>query len=490
MVSWKSLFRAICKVRYLEIHVQYYVGGGAWNLVVVTSVLGTSATNTCLNFVMRTPQLKAVRSYFSRQTAPLLAVRSKLAAKESPTPQRQETQKFTLLPYDIILIVVEFLDERSTARWVQTCRHFRDLIEPVLYRHIQVFRTHEEETSDPLKCHLLHRTLVNRPDLIPFVLSYHGPFKPDILVLERVARDKQPTKRKSRWFKAKAETENPPEKVPTSEEVLKTADAIFRGMINLRDVHFTDQISFKTLFVLDYLKNLEKLALDIGGYSIYLVYALRILPRLKHLELLRAGGLRGLESTDVPELRSLKAPLFEASKIVPGRPIETLELLDDSWTYRSYSGGVAENLFKDLTLSACEITDFTIRFGCSGNDETVAEYLELAARYLPSIERLCISSRHTVSDSLLLEMVPAVSSLRHLKITGPVSRKETDATTVLHETQQFEDDIPLYCPEDFDRFVRRLKEHCHGLIEVEWCRSETVHCRAEGEIPFRYRAVE
>ncbi|KAG8949359.1 hypothetical protein FRC04_008594 [Tulasnella sp. 424] len=382
---------------------------GTWWL----SIPGTSTTNTCLS-VMRTPQLKAIRSYFSRQ----------------------KTRNFTLLPYDIILIVVEFLDEWSAARLVQTCRHFRDLIEPVLYRHIQVFRSHEEETSDPLKCHLLHRTLVNRPDLIPFVLSYHGPFKPEILVLERVARDEQPTKRKSRWFKAKAETQHPPEKVPTSQEVLKTATAIFMGTINLREVHFTDPIIPRTTLVLCHLKNIERLALSNGGYSSFLTYAVRTLPRLKHLELLGAEGLVGLQSTDLQELRSLKAPLFEASKIVPGRPIETLELLYDSWTYRSYSGGVAENLFKDLTRSACEITDFTIRFGCSGNDETVAGYLQLVARYLPSIERLCISSRHTVSDSLLLEILPAVGSLRHLKIMGPVSRKEKDATTVLNAPQQ------------------------------------------------------
>ncbi|KAG8965692.1 hypothetical protein FRC05_003080 [Tulasnella sp. 425] len=396
MASWKLLFRAICKGCHLESVRCVELGG--------CPSLAPPPTNTYLS-VMRTPQLKAVRSYFSRQTASPLAVRSKPAAKESPTPQRQETQKFTLLPYDIILIVVEFLDERSTARWVQTCRHFRDLIEPTLYRHIQVFRTHEEETLGRFKGHLLHRTLVNRPDLLPFVLSYHGPFKPETPVLKRVARDEQPTKPKSRWFKAKAETENPPEKLPTFQEVqvLKTANAIFRGMINLRDVHFTDRIDFSTILVLEYLKNLEKLALNLEGYSIYLVYALRNQPRLKHLELLRAGGSVWFPSTDVQELRSLKAPLLEASKIVPGRPIETLELLDDSynWTSRSYSGGVAENLFKDLTRSACEITDFTIRFGYSGNDETIERYLQLVARYLPSIEQLCVESRHAVSDSLL-----------------------------------------------------------------------------------------
>lgn len=87
-------------------------------------------------------------------------------------------------------------------------------------------------------------------------------------------------------------------------------------------------------------------------------------------------------------------------------------------------------------------------------------------------------------------MLSALTSLRHLKLIGKISRREKDATRVVDKTQQLRDGTPLYCQADFGHFVRRLKKRCHGLIEVEWCYSEMFYCRGEGVIPFRYSAIE
>lgn len=327
--------------------------------------------------------------------ATLSAVRRKLVVVES-TPEHQKAPKITDLPYELIFVIIGSLDKRSIACMVQTCQDFRSLLEPILYRHIQVFRSHTEATSNPLKSFLLHRTLVERPDILSFVLSYHGPLVPDIQALQSVILD-EPMMRNSLWFGGRG-IQQPSRKVPVFDESLEVSKTIFRGTVNIQDLHFTDQISDSTIGILDSLKNIEKLALNIGGYSSLLLPALRTQPRLKHLELLRGGSEDLFQSTDLPELRSLKATLLEAAEIVPGRPVERLELLD-YWAYKDYDQGRTEDLFRDLTRSACDITDFTTRISRPLNHKAIKNSLRLVAQYLPRIERLCISFRQGVSDS-------------------------------------------------------------------------------------------
>ncbi|KAG8912120.1 hypothetical protein FRC00_005223, partial [Tulasnella sp. 408] len=249
--------------------------------------------------------------------------------------KRQETpSKVACLPYEILLAIIQLLDERSAACMLRTCRILRTLVEPFLYRYIQVDHGKEERRLNPLKAHLLHRTLVGRPDLLPVIRSYHGPLVPRLDPFKDV--DYDPQRYKVLWRKMKTTTQYNLVKNVYG-EYLEKAKIIFSGTINIQELHFTEVVSKDMAQVLGAFKaprsnmmNIKRLGLNVGTfYASELVPILRTQPRLEHLEL--HGGTYNilLNETDLPELESLKAELVHAARIVPGRPIKKLELLDD-----------------------------------------------------------------------------------------------------------------------------------------------------------------
>ncbi|KAG8898248.1 hypothetical protein FRC00_003066, partial [Tulasnella sp. 408] len=250
--------------------------------------------------------------------------------------RQKESPRIASLPYEILLAIFESLDERSVACMLRICRFFRNLVEPILYRHIRVYHGPEYEAlrPNPVKPHLLHRTLVARPDLLPAILSYHGPLVPN----HRVSFDAYaPKRRKELWRKIKTTTRQQVMNNLVFDEYLEKARTIFSGTINIQELHFTGEITpyiAQMLSVLDAPKSkkmdIKKLVLNVEWCSPELVSILRTQPGLKHLELPRLrGGEIQLHETDLPELESLKAELQHAARIVPGRPIKKLELY---WT--------------------------------------------------------------------------------------------------------------------------------------------------------------
>ncbi|KIO28922.1 hypothetical protein M407DRAFT_21997 [Tulasnella calospora MUT 4182] len=272
----------------------------------------------------------------------------------------------------------------------------------------------------------------------------------------------------------------------TFNECLEIAEAIFSRTVNMQDLHFTDGIKHCTLRVLgsfnapeSKMMKIQRLAFSLRGYSPVLISILRTQPRLKHLELHQGGGNMRFEEADLPELESLKAHLWDAVDIVPGRPVRKLELLYD------WNSEPSQVLFRQLTLSTCGITDFTTQFAHSGSDDVALKNLRLLCRHLPQIERLCLWLRCALSDSVLIETLPAFSSLSYLKLIGVVSRKEK------FDEGQSHNSIAKYSPDDFENFVQSLKERCRNLNEVEWCRTATYSCSSwEGEIAFWYRDTQ
>lgn len=424
-------------------------------------------------------KLQLVRSHIRNWTAPLPVVWRKPTAKTSPL-ERQKASTLAFLPDDILLLIIDFLDERSKARMVQTSHYFQNLVEPVLYRYIVLDCS--TERRDPLKSHLLQDTLAGRQDLLPCVITYHGPLVPDVMALRRIAKS-EAMRKQARWSKFRT-TQSTPWKALSYEERFEIAKTIFSGAINMRELHFTDFVDWFSRQLWDPFNaiksnmNLKKLVLHIGGDSPYLVPILRAQPGLKELELLRGRGSQvpGLQHTDLPELQSLKATLSEAAAIVPGRPVRKLELIIYSSRGEIHQQNIFnEDLLRQLTLSSCDIADLTVRFHRALDGNFVGENLRLVAGYLPRIERLCLSVRGGVSDNLLLGTVFMFSSLQSLKLIGVVLMEESHDAIFeegwIHRSE--------YGPQDIGDLFRRLKEVCPSLIGFEWCHREKSLCCME-----------
>ncbi|KAG8902479.1 hypothetical protein FRC01_009568, partial [Tulasnella sp. 417] len=280
------------------------------------------------------------------------AVRSK---SQEPPP------KIAFVPHEVLLPIIESLDEQSVGSIVQTCRFFRNLAEPFLYRHIRVYRNDEEVWRGPLKAHLLHRTLVGRPDLLLFILSYHGPLVPNVDIFQ-VFPHYGPKREKVLWRKMKTTTRHSVIKNSdlVLEEYLERAKIIFRGTTNMQELHVTDRTSDFAMQIVgavdasgSKILDIKRLALQHAHLTPWLNSIVRAQPGLKHLELHDIEAEFWLDDTDLPELESLRAGLVHAARIVPGRPVKKLELLDN-WPRDQ------GELWQKLTLSTCNITEFIV----------------------------------------------------------------------------------------------------------------------------------
>lgn len=317
---------------------------------------------------------------------------AKKSERPEPSPQSPSPQNPSL-PYDILLLIAELLDEQRLGRLIQTCRQLQILVEPILYRHIRVLRNRGWPAQNPLKSHFLHRTLVGRPDLLPVIRSYHGPLIPTANDAESITSS-GPSKGVALWpfwHKTGTATRKPG---LNDLDFVKRAKIIFSGATNIRELHFTDTIAKDTTQVFSALgaprgsktTNIQSLVLRIGIDSPQLTPILRMQPRLRHLELqLESYVPVRLDGTVLPELESLKAELRHAAEIVPGRPVKKLELLND-WT--SYKDSLQR-----LALSTCGITEFITHITFLGTDYTIPDILIAPARYLQGIERLCFRLR-------------------------------------------------------------------------------------------------
>lgn len=231
--------------------------------------------------------------------------------------RRETTPIILFLPHEILLLIAEFLDDQSIARLVRGCHDLRKALEPRLYRHIRVCEF-KVRRANLLKPHFLHRTLVGRPDLLPHVLSYHGPLIPSVDLFDEIAEHKKA----ELWRKMSTTTKQPVLNDEVFYEYLEKAKIIFSGTINIQELHFTDHDKFYMAEVLrpfdappSKMANIKRLVLDVRWCSSELAPILQSQPGLKHLDLpeLGAGCEIQLHEADLPELESLKTNLQHAA---------------------------------------------------------------------------------------------------------------------------------------------------------------------------------
>ncbi|KAG8944347.1 hypothetical protein FRC04_002006 [Tulasnella sp. 424] len=288
----------------------------------------------------------------------------------------QKDSRFVNLPEEVLLAILEFLDESRKTGLLRTCKYFQSVVEPVLYRHLIL-----TEGQRYVRSGLLHRTLDSRPDFILYVRTYHGPVIPPHYYADssqRSAIERAKVLGRRGW---------------TSYESGRAAMAtrIFEKAVNIQDLFFIDghdwideKVRWSRLFDAVCRMKLDRLALQIQGRPTYVAPLLRAQPGLTHLHILQGSArLGGLVESDLPMLRSLRSTLHHASVIVPGRPVEDLQLVRALAEQRQ-----DECWFKQLAQSTGPIKRFSMALHNPTDDDLVQETIRMIARYLPSIEHL------------------------------------------------------------------------------------------------------
>lgn len=277
-----------------------------------------------------------------------------------------------------------------------------------------------------LKTYLLHNTLVQRPDLLPGILRYSGPVIPNVSELEQALTTARMMKMV--WVKLQHAVSSFVTS-PTHDQCFQNAKKIFSRMVNIQDLRFTDEVGqwspelWDTFATAKSNRNIERLSLRVHGDYPFLISILRAQPRLKHLDIARSGGTRveGLQSTDLQELKSLRAILSEAAIFVPGRPIKKLELLhyEVGPFFLDHEPNPVEVHFKNLERSTCDITDLTLRLQSSWGDDVSERNLRFAIRYLPRIERLSLVVHGMLSEDIVSFIHKCPLSLDNLTSVWP-----------------------------------------------------------------------
>lgn len=252
------------------------------------------------------------------------------------------------------------------------------MLEPALYRNLDL--------AAPFVCYRsdrAHRTLMERQDLLPYIRSYRGPlFTTTIHTRSRISRF-------IRWSRGKPSDEHIPW---TETQNFKAAIIIFTKATNIRDLHFTDLVDWASdpdcepVKMAVFKMKLTRLVLRVGEEWTNAIQVLQAQPELKHLAL-RWGTteLDKLEPTDVPKLRSLSATLRVAAAIVPGRPVQKLDLLDAVGDLI-----LAQEPFSKLSQSLGPVSTFAISMLNEQDIENLLPILQMIAHHLPHIEDMTI----------------------------------------------------------------------------------------------------
>ncbi|KAG8926637.1 hypothetical protein FRC01_008585, partial [Tulasnella sp. 417] len=318
----------------------------------------------------------------------------------------QKRSRLVQLPEDILLLISHHLDKAETANVIRTCRYLHHLFESTLYTHLSPLELWYSHKVD-----LLHRTLVGRPDLISHIRSYRGSLlavptgygqPPPSRLLHDKLRRRKPLVSSDPYALHIAET-----------EPFKNALLIFTKATNIVDLDFTDHYDWASDPIFAPIKaavfNMSLNRLYIWNCSLS-TEVLRAQPELEHLEIgCNVRGLEGLDRRDIPKLRSLKGTLQDASYLVPGRPVERLELVE-----RHENRDFDPNLFRTLALSTRPITQLTMCIYHSWDAQIFRKALRIASQDLPHLEQLRITVNGFISGQLILDEMPSFQSIRRL----------------------------------------------------------------------------
>ncbi|KIO17373.1 hypothetical protein M407DRAFT_32953 [Tulasnella calospora MUT 4182] len=191
-----------------------------------------------------------------------------------------------------------------------------------------------------------------------------------------------------------------------------------------------------------------------------LLHVLRDQPELEELRLgWSCPGLENLEKTDVPKLQALTASLQEAAHLVPGRPIQRLDL---NTSFGSPDFDL--QAFDRLSLSTRPITYFSVALYHPREDEGVRAAIRAFARNWPNIESLVLTVAGPISGQTILDEIPSFQSIRELAfLDARLATADDLASSDLSHDYGILQENPL---EDWDQLFSRLKELCPTLVKA------------------------
>ncbi|KIO18913.1 hypothetical protein M407DRAFT_31421 [Tulasnella calospora MUT 4182] len=368
---------------------------------------------------------------------------------------------FLQLPPKVIILITDRMDLAEKARLLVTCQYLRQLLEPVLYQHLK--------PNAFWKARLrlrLFRTLEERKHLLLYIHSFHGLLVPT-LASEPYQSIEQVQPTRSGVNKS------------IEDQWLERAAPLFAQATNIRDLEFTDYIQWEAKGRFEFFKSivsnmkLRRLVfLSCSDRCLDFTPVLRGQPELTELVLhCSTSQFEGLEETAVPKLNFFHGTMSQAAAIVPGRPVERLDL---SCPSQLHCQCFDEDIYRKLLQSSKAIHALGIRSHSYFDEPTLRGAVRLGVRYLPRIVDLKIVTEGSLSAQLLLEEIPKFSSIGSLML--------------FTASLQFPD-APIWPPcrrfsikkiQTFEGFSAKLKKKCPSLNEVTYTQLER---DGRGDIP-------
>ncbi|KAG8935283.1 hypothetical protein FRC01_003033 [Tulasnella sp. 417] len=322
------------------------------------------------------------------------------------------------MPPEMLFLIVSHLGMADKACLLATCQYLRQLAEPLLYR----FLSPDDTWKSDRRIRLL-TTLGKRQDLLPSVRSFRGFLIPssirgpnDVYPLEQfgsgyfIPYPLEPFGRHD--LRPKQEFED---------KWLEIVVPLFTQAVNIRNLDLTGKLNWGEIGrwqllsgIVSNLK-LDRFALDSpASGQLDFIPLLRGQPGLTRLELnCPKAEFEGLTMEDVPQLAYFKGTLSQAAEIVPGRPVRKLEVTCALW---DEFGCLDEHKYQALALSSGPVKELEMvaHYGTGGGE--VKRMLQLITQHLPNIVHFTANLPYGVSNEVLLDEIPKLTSLSHLML--------------------------------------------------------------------------
>ncbi|KAG8994008.1 hypothetical protein FRB94_010206 [Tulasnella sp. JGI-2019a] len=324
---------------------------------------------------------------------------------------------FCRLPTELLLAIAGNLHIGDLQQLLRVCRATKPVAESRMYQHI-VIRWFRRDKIVPLL-----ETLHDRQDLARQVISFEGYLFLDPRVLVRARRESRRSIRFMRWLRG-AET--------VEEQIFSRFSSVLAGaldnMTNLRNLFVYDLwygISLNAHLMRNAAPRMSLTYLQIGppfdglngppvaSAGRELLFLLREQPLLERLTLPGTHqSLAGqqLLPSDIPSLRCLDGVASDIIKIIPGRPVTSLNVCETA-------DEPATELWGKLNASTQPITRITLHIV---RNDLLDLNLKGMVKNLPLLRNLTlIGVRGDKDYEVILANVRLFGSLRSLTVYSP-----------------------------------------------------------------------
>ncbi|KAG8985574.1 hypothetical protein FRB90_004621 [Tulasnella sp. 427] len=343
---------------------------------------------------------------------------------------------FAQLPDELIYLVTLLLSSASKAALLQTCRYFRHLLEPTLYRLLDLGGSLKRGDA-------VNWTLARRPDLILHVQRYTG-----------FLHGSPP-------FKGRKSTSSN----YTDTESYKNIVKVLTHAINIREIDFgtcsnwASSSLWKSATKAVFKMKLVKLTYYAStSDKNQLCQLLATQPMLEELAIYGHGhDLAQLNSEAVPNLKRVTATITDAVAVVPGRRIEELRL--------SCYTDVDCTLFRQFSLGVHGIRDLSILYLGGPTEEQFQLTLQVIGEALSEVERLQFALGRSVRANVILNAFPPLFKLRQLDLQLVRLKRLEDQVQNVFGTHD-EASVGHSSDKDaWDEIYATIKQRCPSLIE-------------------------